>query len=406
MEPIEDMKLSANVEALLQFPKDNDQARINTDGNGFLFCTTGDYRSVAVSGTSFEDTAQIITATCHGLMKEMPQNTERAKEVLNRVKEIHKVYSNRLKGDSGGIAALKATIDLFDKTLQEKGGNFTSSLCGSFVFVDEHPVEVTSSDSSWRGVACQFVGNFYTKANNLYTTASQYTFGTLYPHEYTPSTDPIVLARQQRIANIGCQLKGSDGDEYIKGLYKQVPFNSIHSLLIGSTVNTLSLNMLKEKIDREGRAFVNKDLPIIIPIGFEYGGMLERNHVALIVIKDNCVEYYDSKGLPCPDAFREVLEYCMSSFTKGGKIAENRRVDQSDIHNCVVYICYHITDRLVKNSPMGVFQSPGPTLKDIEEFRKEILKVACPPDMQVEKEDERSADLMAFSFSDFPDQDG
>lgn len=427
-----------NMDTLIQFPKNNDSACIKADKHGVLFTNSGSYFSRSVgfmTGTTLSDTAQVIDKTCRDILYETGNTLGQAKESgsfekavearefylkaresLESLKEIQRVYSKRYADkESEGVKSLATVIQSFEKGLQqfeeeERAIEERVSLASSQLFkeateemgmsflylpdsveaskayagIEEDKLPIQKTWWTTHGQGPTMLG----KLASGYNTAKELAIGAFSPYSYTPSSNPVERGGQKRVANPGQQLGGGDIVHYIDGVGKTVPVNAIHDfhLIPGSAVNTKTLNQIKETILAQSGYFSNPELPLIIPVTFSGESVWERNHIAVILIKDNCVEYYDAKGIvsehkPLAEGsgtLRDVLEFCKENFTKEGHIMENPYTHQFDAHNCGVFVCRHLHDRLITNTSMGTMSPEAPTLSEVEDFRKEIIKTAYP----------------------------
>lgn len=429
-----------NLDTLVYFPKNNESAIIKADSSGKLFSSEGGFYDRAVgyaSGTVLKETASVIDITSREIIQEASQELLKAKktntlddltnarelflkahQALDSMKIIHRVYSNRYEGqESEGVKNLGETIKSFEMGLKRFAGEerdlgqrivaATAVIfkqeeddldLGSFMHIpsdvepnkafagvdDENVPKVSSWWGSY-GEGPTMLG----KLASGWNTATEITKGAFAAYSYTPSTDPVVLGAQKRVANGGRQLGGADVQSYIEGIRKDVPVNSIDNfyLMPGNAINTKTLEQVKSAILAQRDYFQNPDLPLVIPVTFSGEGVWERNHIAVILIKDNCVEYYDGKGIVSANkelakgsgSLRDVLEFCKEHFTKEGHIKENPYPHQYDAHNCGVFVCRHLHDRLINKTMMGTMQPKVPTLSEVEDFRKEVIQRAYGP---------------------------
>lgn len=258
---------------------------------------------------------------------------------------------------------------------------------GTFLFLnDQNELDAELVDQNqpkdegwlWRmGTGPTIINKIYSVAN----TGIQCTVGTLYPYPYEKSNDPIIRKMQARVANPGLQLGSNDIYQFITGIEAENPLNHISFFYFQSSILDFALDEIKENIDQFSKSF-DLNLPIIIPINFNGYGLLERNHIASIIIKDGVVDYYDSKGilsenkiLKCGKSLQDVLKYCVEKFNCKN-IAENPYIHQYDAHNCGVFVCYHIYSKIVENQLIGTVTVQAPTTSEIQDFRETINKIA------------------------------
>jgi len=222
------------------------------------------------------------------------------------------------------------------------------------------------------------------KVYSVATTGIQAAIGRFYPYEYKENSDPAIRSMQKRVANGGAQLGGNDVYKFIEEISRNSPVNHMTCFYFqaGVSIQTLTLNEIKQNIDQASKHF-NLTLPICIPINFGAFGVFERNHIASIIIKDNVVDYNDSKGVlsknkPLKDDhnLQDILEYCREKFTNEGDIAENPYIHQYDCHNCGVFVCRHIYSKIHQDQLMGTMDTNAPSLGEIQNFRVLINQIA------------------------------
>lgn len=431
------MNFRDNMNALINFPKNNNSATIKGDSNGKLFSSDGSYMSRTVgwwSGTDLKGTAAIIDRTCQDMLHEIGDTVYRAEhtdsleeaskarefylkagEALSSMKEIQRVYTKRYEGEQHeGIAELDQAIHTFEqglKQFEKQESNLAQRILSASALLFEEaeddlgksflymPTDVEPSKayagleqdlpkvSSWWGTYGQGP-TMLGKLASGYNTAKEIAVGAISPYAYEASSDPVALGGQKRVANGGKQLGGGDVYNFIEGISKKTPVNAIHDFHLsgGSAVNNKTVEQVKSIITSQAGYFNDPSLPVVIPVVFTGEGIWERNHIAVILIKDNCVEYYDAKGIVSENkplaqgsgTLRDVLEFCRDKFTKGGAIMENPYPHQYDAHNCGVFVCRHLHDRLINNSSMGTMKTTAPSLSEVEDFRQEVIRTAYP----------------------------
>lgn len=210
------------------------------------------------------------------------------------------------------------------------------------------------------------------------TTATELVIGLFSSSSYIPSPEASVQNAQKRIANPGRQLGGSDVAFFIQNLTACTLFLEFF-LKDGSSINAHSLSEIVTILDQ---AIIPS--PLVIPINFTGESAWERNHLGVILINDNKVEYYDPKGifsqcrLLIDGTLSDVLNYCRKRWTNQGEIVENPMRHQNDAHNCGVFVCRHIYRRLIEKIPIGEWEMQIP-LSVIEAFRETVLQIAYPP---------------------------
>jgi hypothetical protein len=428
-----------NLNVIINFPKDNDQAQIKADSYGRLFTDLGNTYSSdqGTLGNSLNEAILIIDRTAKEVFFEFEAVYQKAKEIdslenylkaeelyekgaalLVSLDRIHTVYQKRdQETEQSGIKELEelayflegrlASIK-YDKTLVQQS---ITEICNRIYnnaydnsvlelndltrsFVDLKEVEPVKA---YAGLQTNYkVSNWYSsygqgptflgKLVSGFNTVKELAIGTFNPYTYKASSDPQTLACQKRVANNGRQLGGMDIYNFIEGISKNKPVNAIHSfhLASGSSINGKTFAEIKDIISKQASHFIHGQ-PTVIPIVFEGAGMWEVNHIAVILIKDSIIEYYDAKGITSENkiladkehTLRDVLLYCKETFG-AETIAENPYPHQFDVHNCGVFVCHHLYDRLVENTPPGTLIVSPPLLSDIESFRQKVIEIAYP----------------------------
>jgi hypothetical protein len=205
------------------------------------------------------------------------------------------------------------------------------------------------------------------------------------PYEFEKSPDIMDQVMQSRLSSPGSQIGGSDVYKFIEGLSKFHPVNQCECFYFRRGINILDFTLedIQSTVNEIARDF-DLNLPICIPINFGSYGLLERNHIANIMIWNNVVDYYDPKGvlskykiLKDSQPLTKMLEFLRDKFTENGNIVENPYPHQFDIHNCGVFICYRIYSIVILGNLIGSMEKKGPTLQEIQKFREVINNIAC-----------------------------
>lgn len=192
----------------------------------------------------------------------------------------------------------------------------------------------------------------------------------------------------KRVAAPGYQISSTAVHKFLESVHSRCPIISVHNFYLqkNGSMNKLTLNDIqvildKVKIDASEQL---SQYPIVIPVVIAGINFWEANHITLILIKDNCVEYYDPKGVVGVNrmladgihSFFDVLEYCKQIFTDNGEIVENPHTHQFDFHSCGIFACRHLDNRLLKMQKMGEFSCLAPSPNEIENYRRTILNLA------------------------------
>jgi len=135
----------------------------------------------------------------------------------------------------------------------------------------------------------------------------------------------------------------------------------------------------------------NKDInqPICIPLSLGHNRFMERQHITTIVITNDGIQYYDSKGVtsdqyflkppPNPQAtLRTILDNCKTIFLENKgltnkSIEENTKIDQCDSHRCGLFVLFFIFSVLLKNKSIEDFKNVKISPSLIDKFRKDLI---------------------------------
>jgi len=345
MQSNSNVNFKENMTTLISFSVNNPEASIKADTAGKLFVSSDSYYSWGVgylTGTKLEGTVSVIDNTCVEILKEISSTLEKAaktdslevsleareiflqaEQVLTGLKNIYGVYSKRYEGAGReGVENLAKTIDSFEKGIKsfedqesslmqriefasakifKEAENNLEDTFDNFVHIPdevepkkvfaglEAKVQNLPQESNWwstHGEGPTMLG----KMASGITTAKELFVGTIAPYAFTPSSDPVALSGQKRVANSGRQLGGADVNNYIQGLQKEMSLNTIRDFYLGAgqSINKNTLADIKEIIDLQVEQFQKFDVPapVIIPIVFSGdGGIWERNHISVILIK-------------------------------------------------------------------------------------------------------------------------
>ena len=192
-------------------------------------------------------------------------------------------------------------------------------------------------------------------------------------------------AKSENLLKEGSMLDNRDVQQFIGTLSEnhQKDFHFIHEFL--SEGNAINKNSLNEVMETDSiKNLLNKDRshPIIVPLVIAKEEFFGRNHIVVVIIKDNTVRYFDAKGKfshhikldEKGKTVRDVLEFFKDNFTKNGKIVENEAILQIDSNNCGVYVCREIRSQILENRSVEEFSNQAPSLKELKEFRQDMLQ--------------------------------
>lgn len=383
-----DISNKENIEQIIRFPDKADahlksySGQLRITGEGFL-----DRAMAFVSGSYFADSVNIIESTCSYVLMILSNNASRVLapedcklivDLQRGLGNIKKVYMQRY-GRNVSIGKLE--------TLEQRVADVRSRFLSQFetladeledwAVVPKDPLRVSAKVSlnPTEGRLPGMMASFFA---GVKTAASLATSGI--------SAD----SPRARVLNCGMQFKSADVYAFIEQLGLQL-VAVVHNFYLGEKtgINILTLEQITTTLAQQT---IEPGKPIIIPINFISQEVFGRNHIALIVIKDNVIEYYDAKGVfseyrqlaDQKHTLRDVLAYCQKKWTKEGKIIENSNPHQTDAHNCGMFVCKRIQEIFKFLAPLGVWDPKGPTLTQIQSFRQNIADIAYP--LQEEKE--------------------
>lgn len=410
--------LNKNIEQIANFP-DNPTAHIKAYGAELKITNEGifDKTYASLFGTDFQKTITVIDKTCRNVIESFAPENEasldayhKAERLLNGLDNIRKIYNNRyelqkidpltdlIKEVRTALESFKNTRDILEEKVKVQADKIYAE-----PVIDEMNDWIniaTDGSRAYQGVPTylpyegQRPGKLETFSAGI-STATEIIKGVFFSYAYEPIADAPTLYGQKRVANPGRQLGGEDVLAFIRNLSSKTTHETVHDFFLASNtgINVHSLVEIKKILDRKNFKIGST---IIIPINFVKEGRWERNHISLILIKDNIIEFYDPKGIysqyrPLADGntLSNVLDLCKTAWTTGGMILENPHRHQTDAHNCGVFVCRHLHRRFREESPMGVWPDQTPALSEIEDFRQTVLDIAYPKPLP--KTDESTA---------------
>lgn len=133
--------------------------------------------------------------------------------------------------------------------------------------------------------------------------------------------------------------------------------------------------------------------PLCIPIVLTHKNPLMKvRHIAAVLIADNQVYYYDSKGIASrlrplqetdaedekdnapggakKESIRDFLLMCQKNWTDGtGQIHENPTIHQWDTYNCGAYVSHYLFQRIIMKKSHAELVKADITNAFIHEFR-------------------------------------
>lgn len=383
-------------------------------------------------GTTLPDTVKIVEAVCEHFIKQFDQATEtlldkpledrtkplkslqskyqEATKILQGLKNMQSVYQKRYQtSQHEGLSELSNLVDYFENEVAKRKEVLLSaqkaSLEASNVFQNEAESEfkdfVFLDDEIEGSLLPEAAYENYGRGNYFFTPGNGPSIlgkvvggmNTAYDmakgmagnrFTFTPTGDLVYDRMLSNIADPGTMFTGNINDYFLSELEKMS--GTPHILIKDffrydfSGINVASWEQIQNAIDEAAKNY--KGEPVIFPIVFKHYGILEREHIASILIKDGSIEYYDPKGvvanrnllLDKSHTLEDVLDYLNLKFLNGtGSIFQSPFQHQVDAHNCGVFSCKFYYDRLVENKGMGEIPKDGPSYEDILNFRKFVL---------------------------------
>lgn len=188
-----------------------------------------------------------------------------------------------------------------------------------------------------------------------------------------------------RLTHTWEMLSSSLVEKYIHSLTQNYSLHTLHEFYLGCNgINTYSLEKIQEIILESSSEYCNSEVPVCIPVVFSKQELFGRNHIAVILIKDNKVEYFDPLGITSHErsltseneSLYHVLEFCQKHF-HATEIIENTIPLQKDCHNCGVFVCHFLYRRFVEECLVGAHLCAISHLQ-LYQFREKIATSVAP----------------------------
>lgn len=428
---LEPLHYQSNLSKIADFPND-DKAQLKARYGELQRTDKGlSWAFGYAQGTTLPDTVKVIEAVCEHFIKQFDQATEtlfdkpleertrplknlqskyqEATKILQGLKNMQSVYQKRYQtSQHEGLSELSNLVGFFEKEVAkrkevllsaQKASHEASNVFQSeaeaefkdFVFLDENEGSLLPEAAYENygkgnyfftpGEGPSLLGKVMGGMNTAYDMAKGITGNRF---AFTPTGDLVYDRMLSNIADPGTMFTGNINDYFLSELEKMA--GTPHILIKDffrydfSGINIASWEQIQNAIDEAAKNY--KGEPVIFPIVFKHYGILEREHIASILIKDGSIEYYDPKGvvanrnllLDKSHTLEDVLDYLNLRFLNGtGSIFQSPFQHQVDAHNCGVFSCKFYYDRLVENKGMGEIPNEGPGYEDILNFRKFVL---------------------------------
>lgn len=283
----------------------------------------------------------------------------------------------RIEGEKKFISSVLQTQ--LEKQLVMPEPDAQSSLSFSLAqFNEENKILAPSYYAAHEGTGPTIVGKAYSVANTLMTMTKDY----IYPPTADVSNvyDPGIRRMIQQLACEGSQLDSSILGTYLGIMKDQVSFHPINTFM-NSSMDRFNIGEIESILMSYKQS--DKQKPVCIPVVFGNESVLERKHIAVILIKDGQIRYYDSKGVVSSErylgdgtSFNRVLQACRTIFLENEKapIIENKTVHQYDAHRCGVFVLFYLYQSLLRNKDAFYFSNKIIPAKFLDEFRHALIE--------------------------------
>lgn len=269
--------------------------------------------------------------------------------------------------------------------------NGYAPLADSFIFLGEEQIDdgfVLMEESN--GASESVVT--HTESHSIYTQLSteekgQNIFGKFFSILRTAkflTAEPISSNKDpalERLNHLGQSLSSNILNLFFETLQQKANFKLIpdYYLTSGCEITTYSLEEIKQNLDQSKlEESIAQNEPIVIPAVLKGKELFNINHIALIIINNSSIEYFDSKGLSSKtkglndgsNTVFHVLTYLNQKlFNNEAKIFENPHAIQFDVNNCGVMVAAQVHSRIIDKQPMGSFTQAVYTESQIRDFR-------------------------------------
>lgn len=120
-----------------------------------------------------------------------------------------------------------------------------------------------------------------------------------YPCKYHRQGDAALSCT---LRSMGQSLNSAIVNWFLQSIAKDHPFHDLSDYYVGpeceidrKTLNEIIVNLSAKKSLLHTN--IENQIPIVMPIVFKGAECVGINHIAVIMIKDKCVDYYDSQGI-------------------------------------------------------------------------------------------------------------
>jgi hypothetical protein len=203
--------------------------------------------------------------------------------------------------------------------------------------------------------------------------------------------DDVIQKSRELLSTPGTFLNASIILGFLEGLQACRTFNKI-DVFYTRNIEDYTKEDIKQAVEYAKKTFIPGQ-PVCIPIVFSYvrADLFTVGHIAVIIIENGILEYYDSKGTDfTPNSqlqalITDFIDGCADELNASRKII-NYNKHQYDVHNCGVFVARHIYRRLINREPYNFEDNHVPTNAELDNFRLKICEVAFPlPNENVQK---------------------
>jgi hypothetical protein len=122
------------------------------------------------------------------------------------------------------------------------------------------------------------------------------------------------------------------------------------------------------------------NLPTLIPVIVSGQEMFESQHIVLITVKGQDIEFYDPKGILSHNysigngkTLNDLIFDIRTKMDLNGKIHQNPYRNQMDINNCGVNVCERARKIMNEDQKLGDFEDKTYSFAELRQFRTNIL---------------------------------
>lgn len=212
-------------------------------------------------------------------------------------------------------------------------------------------------------------------------TAGNFARGLLRSNTVEPLTvdnEAMLHEMAERLNNPGRMLNNIDITLFFQGLTNKLRDDPARQFayaldFILSPLNNFSLDEAKQLMEKKEVAST-----MVIPFILGGGGILDPNHITVMMIKDGVVGYYDSKGVTSENrlmaggTLRSLIEFCRDRWAPSAEIVENVETVQWDINSCGLHVAHYAYTRILDRCALSAPVSQ----EEVGQFRQTFLDTA------------------------------